>query len=268
MAASALMNVMVNAVRKAARGVQRDYGELASLQVSTKGPGDFVTAADKRCEKVLSGELAKARPGYGFLMEESGAVKGTDPDHRWIIDPIDGTANFMHAVPFFAISVALERAGEIVAGITYNPVSDEMFVAEKGQGAFLNNRRLRVAVRKDIHDALLSCPLPHRGRTEHALSRAEIGAMQGKVIGLRHLGSATLEMAYVAAGRLDGMWQRNLSPWDLAAGIILLREAGGFIADTDTDKNPLDTGNIIAANADLLPQIKHELAAARKSVAA
>ena len=268
MAASALMNVMINAVRKAARGVQRDYGELSSLQVSTKGPGDFVTAADKRCEKVLSGELAKARPGYGFLMEESGAVKGTDPDHRWIIDPIDGTSNFMHAVPFFAISVALERAGEIVAGITYNPVSDELFAAEKGQGAFLNNRRLRVAVRTDIHDALISCPLPHRGRGEHALNRAEIANMQGKVIGLRHLGSATLEMAYVAAGRLDGMWQRDLAAWDLAADIILLREAGGFVADCDTDRSPLDTGNIVAANADLLPQIKRELAAAKKSLAA
>jgi myo-inositol-1(or 4)-monophosphatase len=143
-----------------------------------------------------------------------------------------------------------------------------LFVAEKGQGAFLNNRRLRVAARTDIHDALISCPLPHRGRGEHALSRAEIASLQGKVIGLRHLGSATLEIAYVAAGRLDGMWQRNLAAWDLAAGIILMREAGGFIADCDSDRNPLETGNIVAANADLLPQIKRELAAARKNLAA
>jgi len=259
---------MINAVRKAARGVQRDYGELASLQVSVKGPGDYVTAADKRCEKVLRGELEKARPAYGFLMEESGSVPGSDPDHRWIIDPIDGTTNFMHAVPFFAISAALERGGEIVAGVTYNPVTDELFSAEKGQGAFLNNRRLRVANRTDIHDALVSCPLPHRGRGEHVLSRAEIGAMQAKVIGLRHLGSATLEIAYVAAGRLDGMWQRNLAAWDLAAGIIMMREAGGFVSDCDSDKNPLETGHIVAANADLVPQIKRELAAARKSLAA
>jgi myo-inositol-1(or 4)-monophosphatase len=255
-------------VRKAARGVQRDYGELASLQVSVKGPGDYVTAADKRCEKVLRGELEKVRPGYGFLMEESGAVPGSDPDHRWIIDPIDGTTNFMHAVPFFAISVALQRGTELVAGVTYNPVSDELFTAEKGQGAFLNNRRLRVAGRTDIHEALLGCPLPHRGRGEHALVRAEIGALQGKAIGLRHLGSATLEMAYVAAGKLDGMWQHNLAAWDMAAGIVMMREAGGFVADPESDRNPLDTGNIVAANADLLPQIKRELATARKSMAA
>jgi myo-inositol-1(or 4)-monophosphatase len=267
-AASALLTVMINAVRKAARGVQRDYGELSSLQVSTKGPGDYVTAADKRCEKVVRGELEKARPGYGFLMEESGSVTGSDPDHRWVIDPIDGTTNFMHAVPFFAISVALERAGDLVAGVTYNPVSDELFTAEKGQGAFLNNRRLRVAPRTDIHETVISCPLPHRGRGEHALARAEIGILQGKAIGLRHLGSATLDMAYVAAGRFDGMWQRNLAPWDMAAGIALIREAGGFIADCDSDRSPYETGNIIAANADLLPQIKRELAAARKSLAA
>jgi len=258
------MTIMIAAVRKAARGVQRDFGELSNLQVSVKGPGDYVTAADKRCEKVLRAELEKARPGYGFLMEESGAVTGTDPDHRFIIDPIDGTTNFMHSLPLFGISVALERKSEIVAAITYNPITDEMFTAEKGAGAFLNNKRLRVANRKDIHEALLCCGIPHRGREGHPENRAEIAQLQAKVIGIRRIGSVTLELAYLAAGRIDGFWERGLNPWDLAAGILLIREAGGFTSDCDSDANPLQTGNIVAANADLLPLIKKELAAARK----
>ena len=264
MAASPTMTIMTAAVRKAARGVQRDYGELANLQVSVKGPGDYVTAADKRCEKVLRMELEKARPGYGFLMEESGAVKGSDADHRFIIDPIDGTTNFMHSLPLFAISVALERKGEIVAAITYNPITDEMFTAEKGAGAFLNNTRIRVANRKDIHEALLCCGIPHRGREGHAEQRAELAVLQAKGIGIRRLGSATLELAYVAAGRLDVFWERDLHPWDLAAGILLIREAGGFTSDCDSEANPMQTGNILATNADLLPIMKKELASAKK----
>ncbi len=189
---------MTAAVRKAARALQRDYGELSQLQVSQKAPGDYVTAADKRSDKILREELAKARPGYTFLTEESGTIKGTDPDHRFIIDPIDGTTNFMHAVPFFAITIALERKGELVAAITYNPISDEMFVAEKGSGTFLNNKRLRVAQRRDIHDALVSYEVPHRGGKDLPLSRAEIAALQGKVIGIRGPGSAALSLAYVA----------------------------------------------------------------------
>jgi len=263
-AASPSMTIMIAAVRKAARGVQRDFGELSNLQVSVKGPGDYVTAADKRCEKVLRAELEKARPGYGFLMEESGTVTGTDPDHRFIIDPIDGTTNFMHSLPLFGISVALERKGEIVAAITYNPITDEMFTAEKGAGAFLNNKRLRVANRKDIHEALLCCGIPHRGREGHADNRAEIALLQAKAIGIRRLGSITLELAYLAAGRIDGFWERGMKPWDLAAGILLIREAGGFTSDCDSETNPLQTGNIVAANADLLPLIKKELAAAKK----
>jgi myo-inositol-1(or 4)-monophosphatase len=253
---------MMAAVRKAAREIRRDYGELANLQVSQKAPGDYVTAADKKCERVLRAELEKARPGYGFLMEESGAVDGTDRENRFIIDPIDGTVNFMHAVPFFAISVALERKGEIFAGVTYNPINDEMFVAEKGGGAYLNNRRLRVSGRADIHEALVCCGIPHRGRAGHDLARQEIAVMQDRVIGIRRLGSATLELAYLAAGRFDAVWERNLHPWDMAAGIALIREAGGFSVDCDGDANPLATGNILAANADLLPQMKKALAEA------
>ena len=263
MASSPALTVMIAAVRKAARGVQRDYGELSHLQVSLKGPGDYVTAADKRCDKVLREELGRARPDYSFLTEETGVVKGNDPDHRFIIDPIDGTTNFMHSVPVFAITVALERKGEIVAAVTYNPISDELYTAEKGSGAFLNNKRLRVASRTDIHESLVSYELPHRGGKELPLSRAEIGILQGKVIGLRGIGSAALALAYVAAGRFDGFICRNINAWDIAAGILLVREAGGFIADPDGDANPMDTGHILACNAELMPQLKAALKEAR-----
>ncbi len=260
---SPVLTVMTAAVRKAARSLQRDYGELANLQVSQKGPGDYVTAADKKCDKILREELSKARPGYSFLTEETGAVKGTDPDHRFIIDPIDGTMNFMHAVPFFAITVALERGSELVAAITYNPITDEMYSAEKGGGAFLNNKRLRVAQRRDIHDTLVSYEVPHRGGKDLPLSRAEISVMQAKVVGIRGTGSAALSLAYVAAGRFDAAIVRNVNSWDVAAGILLVREAGGFAHDPDGEKSPLDTGNIIATNADLMPQFKDALKLAR-----
>lgn len=264
--ATPVLTVMMAAVRKAARGVQRDYGELANLQVSLKAPGDYVTAADKKCDRILREELAKVRPGYAFLTEETGVVKGTDPEHRFIIDPIDGTMNFMHAIPFFAICVALERKDELVATITYNPVTDEMFVAEKGGGAFINNRRLRVAQRRDIHETVVSYEIPHRGGKDHALSRAEIGQLQGKVVGIRGPGSAALSLAYVAAGRYDAMVCRNINVWDMAAGMLLVREAGGFVTDADSERNPIETGNILATNADLLPQYRDALKAARKEV--
>lgn len=264
MATSPAMTVMIAAVRKAARGVQRDFGEVANLQVSLKGPGDYVTAADKRCDKVLREELAKARPDYSFLTEEFGAIKGADPDHRFIIDPIDGTTNFMHSVPTFAINVALERKGEIIAAVTYNPVTDELFTAEKGSGAFLNNKRLRVARRTDIHEALVAYEVPHRGAKDLPLSRAEIGVLQGKVIGIRGLGSAALAMAYVAAGRFDAFICRDINAWDIAPGILLVREAGGFTTDCDGDADPMATGNVLCANAELTPQLKAALKEARK----
>jgi myo-inositol-1(or 4)-monophosphatase len=256
---------MTAAVRKAARSLQRDYGELANLQVSQKAPGDYVTAADQKVDKFLREELAKVRPGYAFLTEETGAVPGTDPEHRFIIDPIDGTMNFMHSVPFFAITIALERKGELVAAITYNPITDEMYSAEKGGGAFLNNKRMRVAQRRDIHDTLVSYEMPHRGGKELPLSRAELSVLQGRVVGIRGTGSAALSLAYVAAGRFDAMVCRNINQWDIAAGILLVREAGGFVSDPDSEKNPMDTGNIIATNADLLPQFKDALRKAREA---
>jgi myo-inositol-1(or 4)-monophosphatase len=256
---------MIAAARKAARGLQRDYGELASLQVSVKAPGDYVTAADKKADKVLREELAKARPTYTFLTEESGLTKGSDPDHRFIIDPIDGTTNFMHAVPIFAVTLALEKKGELIAAVTYNPISDELYHAEKGQGAFLNNKRLRVAARTDIHETLVSYEMPHRGGKEHGLSRAELAVLQGKVIGIRGFGSAALALAWVAAGRIDAAVVRNVNAWDVAAGMLLVREAGGFAVDPDTDNSPLDTGNILATNGELLAPFKAALKDAGRS---
>ncbi len=266
MAQSANLTVMIAAVRKAARGVQRDFGEIANLQVSVKGPGNFVTAADKRCEKVLRDELEKARPGYSFLMEESGKVVGRDTDHRWIIDPIDGTTNFIHSIPFFAISVALERKGDLLCGVTYNPITDELFTAERGQGAFLNNRRLRVAARKTLADTVLAWGIPTIGEADrHDQAQRELARLQSKVAAIRQIGSAALELAYVAAGRIDVMQGRGLEPWDTAAGILMVREAGGIVTSAEGEKAPFDTGTVLAGNAELVPLIKAEIAKARKA---
>ena len=259
-----IMTVMIAAVRKAARGVQRDFGEVTNLQISVKGPGDFVTNSDKRAEQVLRQELLAARPTYSILGEEEAEHKGTDADHRFIIDPIDGTFNFMHALPFFAITIALERKGEIVAGVTYNPITDELFHAEKGTGSFVNNKRMRVANRRELLDSMLACGLSSRGNRDHAENRAQIQAMQLKTSGLRVLGSTALDMAYVAMGRLDGAFAGNLKAWDMAAGLLFIREAGGFVVGIKGEANPLFSGGYIAGNADLLPQIRAVLDAAGK----
>jgi myo-inositol-1(or 4)-monophosphatase len=258
------MTVMIAAVRKAARGVQRDFGEIAGLQVSMKGPGDFVTASDKRTEKVLRMELAKARPSYGFLGEEEGESEGKDPDHRFIIDPIDGTSNFMHGLPFFAVTIALERKGEIIAGVTYNPISDELFHSEKGQGAFMNNKRMRVAQRTQLHDAVIATNIPHMGQKGHVIHRNEIAVLQARTTGVRALGSTALELAYVAAGRLDAAWCHQLNAWDMAAGLLFVREAGGFVSKLDGEGDPLYSNGYIATNADLLPLMRNALADAKK----
>ncbi|CAN5416170.1 inositol monophosphatase family protein [soil metagenome] len=263
MPASPTLTVMINAVRKASRGVQRDFGEVANLQVSIKGPANFVTAADQKCEKVLRAELEKARPGYGFLMEEGGTVAGTDKDHRWIIDPIDGTTNFIHSIPHFAITIALERKGELAAGVTYNPLTDELFTAEKGQGAFLNNRRLRVAARKDLADAVIAADVPHRGEEEYIMAARELARIQTRCAGIRRFGSAALDLAYVAAGRIDGYWQRGLQAWDMAAGILIVREAGGYVQDISGRGDPMVTGNIVAGNSELMAILQTELGKGR-----
>ncbi len=245
---SALINVMVAAARKAARSLKRDFGEVEHLQVSLKGPANFVSAADRRAEQILCGELAKARPGYGFIGEEGGRQEGSDKTHRWIVDPLDGTTNFLHGIPQFAISIALERERTIVAGIIYNPANEELFVAERGKGAFLNDQRLRVAARTRLAEAVIGCGLPHLGRGDLALFRTEFAVVQEKVAGLRRFGAAALDLAWVAAGRLDAHWERDLSPWDMAAGLLIVREAGGFVTDLDGGDDMFAKANIIAGN--------------------
>jgi myo-inositol-1(or 4)-monophosphatase len=251
MPASALMNVMIGAARKAGRGLARDFGEVEQLQVSVKGPGNFVTAADHRAEEVLFRELAKARPGYGFLMEERGAVAGPDKSHRWIVDPLDGTTNFLHGIPLFCISIALERDGEIVCGLVYNPILDELYTAERGQGAFVNNRRLRVANRKTLADSLISIGIPHRGRAGHERFMGECQALMGATSGLRRTGAAAIDLAWVAAGRFDGFVEHNLKPWDIAGGMILVREAGGYVSDVDGTQTMFEQGSIVAGNQNI-----------------
>jgi myo-inositol-1(or 4)-monophosphatase len=245
---SALLNVMIKAAQKAGRSLKRDFGEVEQLQVSLKGPANFVTAADRRAEEILREELMHARPGYGFLGEEGGAHEGPDKTHRWIVDPLDGTTNFLHSIPHFCVSIALERDGVIVAGLVYNPANDDMFTAERGKGAFLNDRRLRVAGRTRLSDAVIVCGMPHHGRGDLVLARKELAAIQDKVAGLRRFGAAALDLAWVAAGRFDAYWERNLSPWDIAAGLILVREAGGFCTDLEGGESPYVTGDVIAGN--------------------
>jgi myo-inositol-1(or 4)-monophosphatase len=245
---SATLNVMIRAAHRAGRSLKRDLGEVEHLQVSLKGPRNFVTAADHRAEKIVREELAKARPDYGFLGEEGGAHAGADKSHRWIVDPLDGTTNFLHGIPHFAVSIGLERNGAIVAGIVYNPANDDLFVAEHGKGAFLNDRRIRVASRQRLADAVVACGLPHYGRGDLALARAEIAAAQQHFAGLRRYGAATLDLAWIAAGRLDAYWERDLSPWDLAAGSILVREAGGFVSDADGHDAIFTKGSVVAGN--------------------
>jgi myo-inositol-1(or 4)-monophosphatase len=242
------MNVMTAAARKAARSLARDFGEVEQLQVSVKGPGNFVSAADHRAEKILFEELSRARPGYGFLMEESGHIEGADKTHRWIIDPLDGTTNFLHGIPVFAISIGLEREGQIVAGLVFNPVTNELFTAEKGKGAFLNDRRLRVAARKHLADIVVATGVPNLGDDGHAQFLAECKAVMREVAGVRRFGAAALDLAYVAAGRFDAFWERGLSPWDMAAGMLLVREAGGFVTDLEGGNRIFETGGILAGN--------------------
>jgi len=245
---SPAMNVMIAAARKAGRRLIRDFGELENLQVSMKGPGDFVSAADKRTESILVAELQRARPGYGFLLEESGVIEGPDKTHRFIIDPLDGTTNFLHSVPHFCISIGLEREGVLASSLVFNPVTDELYTAEKGHGAYLNDRRLRVAARKNLSESIFATGIPFIGKSGHGEFVGELGRIMEKSAGVRRFGSAALDLAYVAAGRFDGFWERHLSPWDVAAGILLVTEAGGQVTDLDGRQNMLEGGSILAAN--------------------
>lgn len=248
MARSALINVMIQAATKAGRSLARDFGEVQNLQVSLKGPGDYVSQADHRAEKILREELTKARPGYGLLMEESGKIEGTDSQHRWIVDPLDGTTNFLHGIPLFAVSIALERQGQLVAGVVYNPAMDELYTAERGSGAFLNDRRMRVSARRNIEDSVIGTGVPHIGRGNHSAYIRELIPVMARCSGVRRLGSAALDLAYVAAGRFDGFWENGLSAWDVAAGMVLIREAGGFVSDNKGGGNVFDSQSIVAGN--------------------
>src|ERR1700680_1016616 len=245
---SALLNVMIKAARRAGRSLKRDLGEIEHLQVSLKGPANFVTMADRRAEEMLYEDLTKARPGYGFIGEEGGTREGADQSHTWIVDPLDGTTNFLHGIPQFAISIGLQREGTVIAGVIYNPANDELYIAERGKGAFLNDQRLRVAGRRQLGDCVIACGLPHIGRGDHELSRLEMAEIQNRVAGLRRFGAASLDMAFVAAARLDGYWDRTLQPWDMAAGQIMVREAGGIVSGIAGDDDPLKTGNVICGN--------------------
>ena len=249
MPASALMTVMTTAARKAGRSLARDFGEVEQLQVSVKGPGDFVSAADHKAEEIIFNELTKARHGYCFLMEERGLVEGPDKSHRWIVDPLDGTTNFLHGIPLFCISIGLERDGQMVAGVVYNPVMDEIYTAERGKGAYLNDRRrLRVAARKNLPDCLVATDIPHRGKSGKDTWIKEAGTLMREVAGLRRSGSAALDLCWVASGRYDGYWERGLKAWDMAAGMLIIREAGGIVSDADGGDQMFEKGSILAGN--------------------
>lgn len=253
MARSPILTVMTGAVQKAARGIVRDYGELENLQVSKKGTADFVSAADLKAERVLHEELLRARPKIGFLMEESGHVEGEDASMRWLIDPIDGTNNFIHAVPYFCISVALEKTlpngtKDILAGVIYDPLRDEMFTAERKVGAFLNDRKLRVSARKELDDTILATGTPRAARKEYKKALGMMNAVTSANVGLRCCGAAALDLAYVAAGRYDGFWSMSLKPWDIGAGLLMVQEAGGIITEIGGGANMLDSGSVLATN--------------------
>jgi myo-inositol-1(or 4)-monophosphatase len=257
---SPLMTVMTDAVIKASRSLKRDFGEVENLQVSLKGPGDFVSQADRKAEKILHEALEKARPGYGFVMEEAGVVEGTDKSHRWHIDPLDGTANFLHGVPHFAVSVGLEREGQIVAGVVYDVIKDEMFIAERGKGAFVNNRRLRVSGRREAAGMLIGTGIPHIGKPGHPLFLKELGAVMSRFQNVRRMGAASLDVAYVAAGRLDAFWERGLQSWDFAAGICLIREAGGTFLSLDGHTDLMQAKDVLCANEAAERLLKEALA--------
>ncbi|MGF1476053.1 MAG: inositol monophosphatase family protein [Geminicoccaceae bacterium] len=247
---SANLQVMVQAAQKAARTLSHDFGEVEQLQVSIKGPGDFVSAADRRAETIISRELEKARPSYGFLLEESGASR-EQATNRWIVDPLDGTSNFLHGIPHFAISIALEQQGELTAAVILDPIKGELFTAERGGGSFMNDRRLRVSSRKALPQAMFGCGIPvldWEGRERGFM--AQLDRVSATVAGVRRLGAAALDLAYVASGRFDGFWEFGLSSWDIAAGILLVREAGGRVSKLEDD-DLLGRGTIVATNGQL-----------------
>ena len=259
---SALLKVMIDAARKAGRKLARDFGEVTELQVSKKGPADFVSAADLKAEQTVFEELARVRPGYGFLGEERGMVEGTDKTHTWIVDPLDGTTNFLHAIPHFAVNIALERDGVVVAGVTHNPVTNDTFWTEKGKGCFNNDKRLRVAARKHLDESLLATGVPFLGKPGHGQFLKELHQISARVAGVRRFGSAALDLAWVAAGRYDGYWERDLKPWDIAAGSLMILEAGGTISSVSGERFDAKEGTVCAGNLEIHGQMLERLKAA------
>ena len=249
MQGSANLNVMIKAARAAGRSLVKDFREVENLQVSSKGAGDFVSRADIAAEKIIRDELMQARPNYGWVGEESEPVAGKDPTRRWIVDPLDGTTNFLHGLPHWAVSIALEHKGEIVSGVVFDPAKDEMFVAEKGAGAWLNESRLRVSDRTKMIEAIFITGLPFGGRSDLPDTLKDLARLLPMTAGVRRWGSAALDLAYVAAGRGDGYWERGLNAWDIAAGLLIVREAGGLVESLDGKGNPVETGDLICGNA-------------------
>jgi myo-inositol-1(or 4)-monophosphatase len=245
---SGLITVMDKAARKAGPRLRRDFNEVDALQVSRKGPADFVSNADRQAERTIREILMHARPDWGLLMEEEGEVVGADSDHRWIVDPLDGTTNFLHGLPHFAISIAAEERGEVVAGLVYQPLTDESFWAEKGKGAWLQDRRLRVSARGDMSDALIATGIPFSGHGNPQVFEKIMAKVMPEVAGIRRFGSAALDLAWVAAGRYDGYWESDLQYWDVAAGMLLVREAGGFVTDFRGGDKPVEKAEIVAGN--------------------
>lgn len=248
MQGSANLNIMIKAARAAGRSLVKDFREVENLQVSMKGAGDFVSRADLAAEKIIRDELTEARPNYGWVGEESDEVEGKDPTRRWIVDPLDGTTNFLHGLPHWAVSIALEYKGEVVAGVVFDPAKDEMFVAEKGQGAFLNESRLRVSGRRELIECVFSTGLPFGGRSDLPETLQDLARILPTCAGVRRWGAAALDLAYVAAGRYDGFWERRLNSWDMAAGLVIVREAGGMVEPLRVGGNIIEDGEVLAAN--------------------
>ena len=269
-AQSPIIAIMMKAAEKAGRSLTRDFGEVENLQVSRKGPADFVTAADKRAEEIIFEELNKARPGYSFLMEEGGVVKGTGDaaENKWIIDPLDGTHNFMHGIPHWCVSIALESKGRVEAAVIYDPVKEETFVAERSGGAWLNGRkRLRVSSRSELDSATIAIGSPSMNGKKQHIFMSEVNHISLQAPMVRRFGAAALDLCFVAAGRLDGYWERSIKPWDIAAGYLIVKEAGGFVTSIDDEQNPIYNDQIVAGNQSIHTFLRKNLRETAKKAA-
>ena len=259
MAGSANLNLMIKAARKAGRSLVKDFREVENLQVSSKGPGDFVSKADREAERIIKEDLLGARPTYGWLGEETGEAEGADPTRRWIVDPLDGTTNFLHGMPHWAVSIALEHKGEIVAGVIFDAAKDELFWAEKGAGAWMNDRRLRVSGRRQLHEAVFATGIPFGAKSTLPAMMQDLARLMPACAGVRRWGAAALDLAWVAAGRDEGFWERELHAWDIAAGLILVKEAGGFVSGLREGQDPLESGSVLACNDSLFAIVQKVL---------